>query len=118
MIRLGSAGKMGKGVFATELITPNQLIMSCHSLEIDKDDVDHVLETRIHHHWFEHPWKKTGGLFVLGLISMLNHSKKPNVRIEFDKTSHGYIANCIALATIAPRTQLFMDYGPGTLSFD
>jgi hypothetical protein len=39
MVRLGKAGKMGKGVFATQFIPAYSEIMRCHTLFLTKTDL-------------------------------------------------------------------------------
>ena len=111
MIRLGLAGKMGRGVFATQKIPHKTIIMVAHTICLLKSDIKELTNTTISGHYFKHPREDYEGLFVLGLITMLNHSYDPNVEIVLRKKKTQYIAECIAIKPINARSQLFMDYG-------
>ena len=109
MVRLGKAGKMGRGVFATQFISAYSEIMRCHTLFLTKADLKKIEQTSISKHYFRS--SDGNDHFALGLVTMLNHSKIPNVEIYIKKTPQGYIAICQSITDIKIRNQLFMDYG-------
>jgi SET domain-containing protein len=81
----------------------------------NKNRFEKIDQTSISKHYFR-SWAGNDH-FALGLITMLNHSKTPNVEVFLQKTPQGYIAICQSLADIKIKNQLFMDYGDGAVGF-
>lgn len=82
-LRIGKAGKLGRGVFATKAFAKGELIEAAPLLVIEYPDsflVSHF--TRLGSYVFEHG--ETSLVLGMGFVSFCNHSYRPNAVYEFD----------------------------------
>jgi SET domain-containing protein len=73
MVKVDFSRIHGRGVFATMPI-PKDTELECNVLVIDNDDK--ALKT------WSYPWSRDQYAICIGFGTFLNHSKKPNLRIE------------------------------------
>lgn len=109
--KLGDAGKLGRGVFATRLIPPRRLLFKNPTWHLTKTDIKHIDKTSITGNYFMHPDIENDCLLVLGNLSLINHSSNPNSEINIVNTSLGYMVLCRSIHKIMPKEQIFIDYG-------
>lgn len=106
-LRIGKAGKLGRGVFAQKNFKAGELIEAAPLLVIEHPDsilVSHF--TRLGSYVFEHG--ETAVVLGMGFVSFCNHSYRPNALYEFDYRN-GTI-KLIARRKIARGEQIKINY--------
>lgn len=106
-IRVGAAGRKGRGVFALKPFLPGDLIERAPLISIDDPkDVAAMTGTVINRYWYE---TDDGGTAVgLGLTSLYNHSSRANAVYEAASSDHTvYI---VAHRAIKPGAEITINY--------
>jgi len=76
-IRVGNAGKKGRGVFATKDFLPDDLLERAPIIILDdEEEVEAIEDTRIADYWYE--YANNARALGLGFTSLYNHSRRPN----------------------------------------
>ncbi len=105
-IRVGSAGKRGRGVFAVKHFQSDDLIERAPLVVINARDVEVMEETGVSGYWYDYGGGKRA--IGLGYTSLYNHSHRPNavytVRDEPD------VIVIVALREIKPGTEIKVNY--------
>lgn len=82
-IKIGISPKLGiRGVVATELIKPGEIIEEAPVIIIPKNEYDLIEKTVISDYYYE--WEGYVSALALGLGSLYNHSFDPNAVYERD----------------------------------
>lgn len=77
-LQLRKVGRKGRGVFAAGPIGAGELLETVPTVELNRHDTETIIGTTVDDYYFAHPADPEGGLLVLGLSSLLNHSDAPN----------------------------------------
>ncbi|MGD9726952.1 MAG: SET domain-containing protein-lysine N-methyltransferase [Nitrospira sp.] len=106
-IRVGAAGKKGRGVFATREFLPGDVIERSPIIIIDDlDDVERISATRLENYWYS-----AGGdacAIGLGFASLYNHSYKANA--NYDVRPDDDLVEIVAVRKIRPDTEITINY--------
>jgi hypothetical protein len=106
-IRVGKAGRKGRGVFATKQFLPGDLIERAPIVIVyDPDDVEVVQGTIIESYWYA--VDESSCAIALGYASLFNHSVRPNA--VYRVRSEEQIIDVTALREIKPRTEITINY--------
>jgi len=103
--------KKGRGVFARAPIEPGALIEAAPIIVIPTADCPTVDRTILHDyyfHWDGDPDGEGSGALALGLLSLCNHSRRPNARVR--RNFAWTTLDLIALAPIAAGDEITIDY--------
>jgi hypothetical protein len=102
----------GRGVFVSVNCVASSVLEEAHTIEVSPSDFDAVNSTPFRSYYFIRDIAPDGeqGLLVLGNISLLNHSPRPNSAVEFIDTTCGVVARLRALRTIRPGDEVTIDY--------
>ena len=86
-IQVRKSDKHGRGVFATEYISRNEVIEVCPVIALNKEDTLKIDETILFNYYYE--WVNKNAAFALGYGSLYNHSYQPNAQYEknFDENT-------------------------------
>jgi hypothetical protein len=101
----------GRGIFARIAIAPDTLIEAAPIILIPARDCPTVDRTIFHDyyfHWDGDPDGEGSGALALGLLSLCNHSRRPNARVRRNFT--WITLDLIALAPIAAGDEVTIDY--------
>lgn len=110
-IGVGPVAKKGRGVIAYRYIHAGEHLERAHTIELDKTDTAGLAATCLDDYYFAHPGDPDGGLLVLGLASLCNHSEDPNVRAIARKDAPvGWVVEMRALRDIKPGEELTRRY--------
>lgn len=101
---------MGRGVFTTSSIEPNQIIEICPVIVIPKKELIHLDKTQLYNYYFV--WNEVDGAIALGYGSIYNHSDKPNASFEVQTANKSLIFKSIK--PIDSNTEILVDYTNGT----
>ena len=105
----------GRGVFTTKILAANQDIL-CDPVErYAKKDARYLARHTIYGHLFVDPehygiTESVDLLWVIGLISILNHSDTPNCRVEWLRDPLGEWALLRSITNIPPNDELLIRY--------
>lgn len=105
---VASAKEMGRGVFANVNIKKRVIVEISPCLRFDKYDNDIIQDTVLRFYVFSGETKRINVL-ALGIGSLFNHSKTPNVKYEYDVKRNVMVFT--AKRKIHRGEQLFIDYG-------
>lgn len=110
-LELRAIERKGRGVFAAAPIAAGELLETSASVALDLRDTETILGTTVDNYYFAHPADPEGGLLVLGLSSLLNHSDAPNVETRpRQEGGVGWLVELRALRDIAPGEELTRRY--------
>jgi hypothetical protein len=101
----------GRGIFARVALAPGTLIEAAPIIVIPAGDCPTVDRTIFHDyyfHWDGDPDGEGSGALALGLLSLCNHSRRPNARVRRNFT--WITLDLIALAPIAAGDEVTIDY--------
>lgn len=91
----------GRGVVAAAAIDAGETIDIAPTIPLQAADCDLVERTPVGDYYFAHPDDPEGGLVVLGLASLCNHSDVPNADIRWRRDpAAGLVAELFALRPI------------------
>lgn len=101
----------GRGVFAGSPITAGEVLERAPALELDTQSTDAIAPTSLDDYYFAHPADPEGGLLVLGLSTLVNHSDTPNTQTTaaFDRHT-GWTVTLRALRVILAEEELTRRY--------
>ena len=111
LVEVRDAGGMGRGVFAVSRIPADTLLFSDPVMPVPGDQCPEgsVLDAIVFR-WSAAVGDGLGrGAIVLGLGTVLNHSRSPNVVVSFERDPDR--VDFYALRDIGPGEQLSHDYG-------
>lgn len=103
--------KKGRSIFATAPVATGALIESAPIILIPAVDCPAVDRTIFHDyyfHWDGDPDREGRGALALGLLSLCNHSRRPNARVR--RNFAWVTLDLIALTQIAPGEEITIDY--------
>ena len=103
--------KKGRGIFARTRFVPGALIETAPIIAIPADQCPALDRTILHDyyfHWDGDPEGEGSGALALGLLSLCNHSRRPNARVR--RNFAWTTLDLIALAPIAPGEEVTIDY--------
>lgn len=110
-LRVGTTPAKGRGVFAAAAFAPGDLVASAPTIEMTAHDTDVLPGTVLDDYYFAHPQDEAGGLFVLGLAALCNHSDDPNVDTEVASTGDcGLVVHLRARCAIDPGEEITRRY--------
>ena len=106
-VYVGSAGKKGRGVFASKRLKSTEVIETSPYIAIPPRDDKKLTDTIINSYWFdlENRW----GAIGLGLTSLYNHSTEPNAAFSISKRSRTITIK--AIRPILRGEEITIDYG-------
>ena len=102
----------GRGIFACEEIAPGTVIESAPVIILPAKDcpgLDRTVIYEYYFHWDGDPDGEGRGALGLGLLSLCNHSSRPNARVH-----RNYVRltlDLVATASIRPDDEVTIDYG-------
>ena len=106
-IRVGEAGRKGRGVFATKQFLAGDLIERAPIVIIDDpDDVEVLQGTVVENYWYE--IDEGSCAIALGYSSLFNHSTRPNA--DYMVRPEEQIIDVTALREINPKTEITINY--------
>ena len=107
----------GRGVFAAQAIAAGTVVETCPVLIIPPEDVPAAGTTILNHFSYNWPYRDSQGsqrgttqAIALGLGSIFNHSKNPNV--GFRKDVEQEVIVYTSLRDMRPGEELCISYGP------
>lgn len=110
-LELRAIERKGRGVFAAAPIAAGELLETSASVALARKDTETILGTTLDNYYFAHPADPDGGLLVLGLSSLLNHSDAPNVETRSrHEDGVGWLVDLRALREISPGEELTRRY--------
>src|SRR5204863_9766272 len=101
----------GRGIFARAPFPPGALIEAAPIIEIPAKDCPALDRTILHDyyfHWDDDADGEGSGALALGLLSLCNHSRRPNARVR--RNFPWNTLDLIALAPIAAGDEITIDY--------
>lgn len=105
-IRIGSAGRKGRGVFSTKHFLPGDLIERAPLIVIQPDDVRTLTNSIVERYWYE---MDDGGTAIgLGFTSLYNHSSRANA--VYEAASSDNTVYIVAYREIKPGTEITINY--------
>ena len=105
------AGAKGRGVFAAADIESGETIETAACIELDRRACDQIAGAQIDDYYFHHPGNEDGGLLVLGLASLCNHSDDPNAATQYDhEPGLGWLVRLTAVRRIRTGEELTRRY--------
>lgn len=114
MIKVKNYYAMGRGLYTTKKIKRGTLFMTCETIYLNEKDSKIVQKTLLNSYVYDAKYKN-GSCLALGLGSLYNHDKNPNVEYNIVLTGHPAEPRCMieytTLRDIEPGEQLFIDYG-------
>ena len=111
-IEIRSSPTRGRGVFARKAIAPGTLIEAAPVIVVPAGDCQALDQTTIHDyyfHWDGDPEGTGRGALGLGLVTLCNHARRPNARVERNFARR--TLDLIATGSIAPDEEVTIDYG-------
>ncbi len=111
MIKVGNAGKKGRGVFAITNISKDSIIEKSPYIHIPSKDFEDLQETIIERYWFYVSGRDDRATCAIGLgyTSLYNHSKKPNA--DWIILPRSKMIKIIALRDIRKGQEITINYG-------
>lgn len=106
-IKVDYSSVHGRGVFATDFISQNELIEECHFIKLEEKDFNN-LEKSIRDILFTWPVNGTELAIVLGFGSIYNHSDYNNASWRTDMENN--IFSFYATRDIFPGDEIFTNY--------
>lgn len=101
----------GRGVFAKRALEEGELVETAPALTLSLADTDAIEDTSLKDFYFAHPGDPLGGLLVLGLATLSNHSDEPNVETSMrHDQAIGWIVEMRTLRDIAPDEEITRRY--------
>lgn len=97
----------GKGVFASDLILPGEVIEECHFIELLEKDFQKI-DDKLKDYVFSFPLGNNNNCVVLGFGMIYNHSLLNNAYWECDE--HKMLFRFIAKKTIKSGQEIFINY--------
>lgn len=115
MFEVRTSPRHGRGLFATEAIARDTVLMEAPVLLIAAEQRDALQGTIVDDYVYE--WDDDGtAALVLGVSSMCNHADEPNAYLWL--VPHGPSAELVTIADIAPDEEITVSYraeaGPET----
>lgn len=108
MINLKVTDEFGRGLYASELIKANSIIMQCEILVLSTTDTPIVNSTDLQ--WYTFVYNDKQDCLVLGLGEIFNHSDTANVSYNLIDYNGRKVMQFLALQDIQIDTQLFINY--------
>lgn len=100
--------KFGRGLYATQKIPRNTVVIRAPILYFSVPDTARLLETALRHYTFADFNNDAAAWLPLGHAVLINHSSTPNMSWRmFDDTT----ADFYTLTSLAPGDQLLSNYG-------
>ena len=112
MIEVKSAGKKGRGIFATQFIPKGTVIEKSPYISIPSKDFEELMTTVIRYYWFYVSGGKRANpncAIGLGHTSLYNHSKNPNA--EWHVSSRSKTIKITTLRDIRKGQEITIHYG-------
>ena len=110
-LRLRAIGRKGRGVFAAAPIAAGELLETASTVELNHHDTETIVGTTLDNYYFAHPLDPEGGLLVLGLSSLINHSDAPNAETAArQEGGAGWLIELRALRDIGSGEELTRRY--------
>ncbi|MBT8233320.1 MAG: SET domain-containing protein-lysine N-methyltransferase [Saprospiraceae bacterium] len=98
----------GRGVFTSELISPESTIELCPVIILNEEDTKQIHQTHLHDYYFLWDIEKGTSAIALGYGSLYNHSDNNNAEFELD-IEHNLI-RFIAIKPITAGEEITVDY--------
>jgi len=105
--RIKNTPKMGRGIFAERDINEGDIVEVSPCLVFNKKDEWTIQETELKMYVFSD--ERGGSVLALGIGSLFNHSKRPNVTYFYNNNTNTVVFT--ATRKISKGTQLFINYG-------
>ncbi|MCB9670931.1 MAG: SET domain-containing protein-lysine N-methyltransferase [Alphaproteobacteria bacterium] len=114
-IEIRVAPGKGRGLFACAPIARGDVIERAPTIELSDPDTDAIVGTELEHYYFAHPGHPDeGGLMVLGMSSVSNHSDTPNAaRRCLQVEGLGWVFELYALHDIPAGAEILHTYACG-----
>lgn len=104
--------EFGRGLYATRIISPGDVIMTCELLVLSEADTKIVNQTELQHYTFK--FTDSQDCLCLGLGEIFNHSDMSNVAYELVEHDGRKVMQFTAKRFILADEQLFIDYAADT----
>jgi hypothetical protein len=105
-IRVGRAGRKGRGVFATKHFLPGDPIERAPLIVIEPDDVVTLTDSIVERYWYE--MDDGGTALGLGFTSLYNHSSRANA--VYDASSSDRVVYIEAYREIQSGAEITINY--------
>ncbi len=102
----------GRGVYTSEALNSGDMIELCPIIKIPAGQLKQIDQTKIYDYYFIWEEKGYDACIALGYGSLYNHSPSPNAEVLMDYVDHRI--KIIAISSISPGDQIFIDYTGGT----
>jgi uncharacterized protein len=110
-LQVRAIARKGRGVFAAAPIAAGELLEAMPTIELNGHDTETIVGTTFDNYYFAHPTDPDGGLLVLGVSSLLNHSNAPNVETTaIQQGDLGWVIELRALRDIGSGEELTRRY--------
>jgi len=106
MTVIGQSPGRGRGIFATEDISPGTHIETCPVIVLPAKDRPHIEHTELFNYYFK--WKDDSLAICLGNGSLYNHSYDPNAR--YDKAYESNEIHFVAVRPIQAGEEITINY--------
>ena len=105
----------GRGIIATQDIAKGTLIEAAPVISFSLQQIPNINQTELFKYYFVQPQEyqkgeNLNGYFVLGIVSLLNHSEKPNAYIKWLEDEVGLWSHLIAEQDIKAGEEVTMFY--------
>jgi SET domain-containing protein len=110
-VEIRTDGLKGRGIFARAAIAPRTIIESAPVVLVPPEQCALLDRTILHDYYFRWEGNPDGvgtGAVALGLVSLCNHSRRPNARVRPNLA--GATLDLIALTPIAAGDEITIDY--------
>ncbi|MGH2829920.1 MAG: SET domain-containing protein [Actinomycetota bacterium] len=107
-VRVGPAGRRGRGVYATRRIRRGEVFEQSPVIVVPASQWRHLRQTILADYAFDWGPSSRGAAVVLGYGSLYNHSRTPNARFDY-RMAQG-IYEFIALRDIARGEEICTNY--------
>lgn len=112
LVEIRTTPERGRGVFACKAIPPGAVIEAAPVIVLPARDCSALDRTIIHDyyfHWDGDPDGEGRGALGLGLVTLCNHSSRPNAQVY--RNHLRLTLDLIATAAIAAGEEVTVDYG-------
>jgi uncharacterized protein len=111
-VEIGFDPRKGRALYARGFIAPGELIDKAPVIVLSAEDCALMDRTKLGHYYFHWDGDFDGdgrGAVALGLVTICNHSSRPNSRAH--RNHDAETLDLVALAPIQPGDEVTIDYG-------
>lgn len=104
--------EFGRGLYATQLVKAETIIMTCELLVLNEIDTVKVNDTDLKYYTFK--YDQTQDCLILGDGEIFNHSDNANVSYQLTQVDGRKVMVFVSKRDINPGDQLMIDYNLDT----